>query len=237
MRTEIHVISAFTSEAAAATKLQASLRGKDAREQLKVQKAQMAAKRERAEHCAERMTQIAAYQTTAERCAERPVPPTTPPSPATTTDPVTLPVTWLGDRVHDEQKTTKQAQGGETPFLLHHLSPYLMRSPDTALDGARSTRRSPDTALHGALRPTSAWSAASARFGTVRGTPAAASSWYNMGFNLGSRASAPSLLELIGTSMMPPGPLPAHLEQILSGFENAQARQALQRMALDTPPR
>ena len=216
MRTKIHVISAFTSEAAAATKLQAAARGKDAREQVKAQMAQMAMKRERAERCAERKAQIAAYQAK----AERPVPPTTPPSPATTTDPVT----WLGDRAHDEQKTTKQTQRGETPFLLHHLSPYLVRSPDTALHDARG--------------PTSVWSSvssASARFGTMRGTPEAA--WYNMGFNLGSRASAPSLLELIGTSTMPPGPLPAHLQQILSGFENAQARLALQRMALDTPPR
>jgi hypothetical protein len=233
VRTKIHVISAFTSEAAAATKLQAAARGKDAREQVKAQMAQMAMKRERAERCAERKAQIAAYQAKAERPvpptvnapgptvkAERPVPPTTPPSPATTTDPVT----WLGDRAHDEQKTTKQTQGGETPFLLHHLSPYLVRSPDTALHDARG--------------PTSVWSSvssASARFGTMRGTPETA--WYNMGFNLGSRASAPSLLELIGTSTMPPGPLPAHLQQILSGFENAQARLALQRMALDTPPR
>ncbi len=54
---------------------------------------------------------------------------------------------------------------------------------------------------------------------------APASSWFDIGFDLGSRPTAPDLQELIGSSTMPQGPLPIHLQQILSGFESAQAQE------------
>ena len=55
---------------------------------------------------------------------------------------------------------------------------------------------------------------------------ASANSWYEVGQHLGNRAVASQLHEIIASSR-PPGPLPPHLQQMLSGFEQGTQEEAV----------
>jgi len=105
--------------------------------------------------------------------------------------------------VSDEVVAAELAGGGAapSPFVLSCLSPHLTGAVVGAMAGGSSSPRRP---------------------------PGGASSWYDVGYDLGCRPTSADLHTLLGTAL-PHAPMEPHLQEILSGFESArEARRASQ---------